>query len=99
MRKRTRAMMGVFLAATCAFATVATGCGGGGASAAGAEDDVLKIAVPIPLTGESAKAGKELQDTITMAFEEVDNKVAINPPRIIPTQGVIPARSNRSAEV
>lgn len=75
MRKRTRAMMGVFLAATCAFATVATGCGGGGASAAGAEDDVLKIAVPIPLTGESAKAGKELQDTITMAFEEVDNKV------------------------
>ena len=35
----------------------------------------MKIAVPIPLTGESAKAGKELQDTITMAFEEVDNKV------------------------
>ena len=27
------------------------------------------------MTGESAKAGKEIQDTVTLAFEEVGNKV------------------------
>ncbi len=74
MKKRTRATIGLFLAATCIFGTLASGCGGGG-GAASADDDVVKIAVPIPLTGESAKAGKEIQDAVTMAFDEVDNKV------------------------
>ena len=73
MRKQKRAMVAVALAAVCAFGTVASGCGGG--ATAGADDGVVKIAVPIPLTGESAKAGGELQDAITMAFEEVDYKV------------------------
>lgn len=70
MKKRTRAITGMMLAATCALGTVMSGCGGGGGG--GADDDVVKIAVPIPLTGESAKAGGELQDAITMAFEEID---------------------------
>lgn len=75
MRKRTKATIALFTAAMCAFGTVLTGCGGGGGASAGKDDDVLKIAVPIPLTGESAKAGKEIQDTVTLAFEEVGNKV------------------------
>lgn len=75
MRKRTKATIALFTAAMCAFGTVMTGCGGGGGASAGKDDDVLKIAVPIPLTGESAKAGKEIQDTVTLAFEEVGNKV------------------------
>ena len=70
MKKRTRAITGMMLAATCALGTVMSGCGGGGGG--GADDDVVKIAVPISLTGESAKAGGELQDAITMAFEEID---------------------------
>ena len=62
------------MAAVAMCGTMFAACGGGG-PAGGKDDKVLNIAVPILLTGESAKAGKEIQQTIQMAFEDVGNKV------------------------
>lgn len=56
-----------------AAALLFTGCG----SKEAAKEDVktLTVGVDLPLTGPSAKAGKEFQDTVTMAFEEVGYKI------------------------
>lgn len=52
--------------------TVIAGCGSEGS---GSDSKVLTVGVAIPLTGPSAKAGIEFQDTVKMVFEEVDYKI------------------------
>jgi len=52
-----------------------TGCGQKPAEEGAAAAKVLTVGVDLPLTGPSAKAGSEFKDTVTMAFEEVGNKI------------------------
>lgn len=40
-----------------------------------AKDKVFKVGVVAPLTGPSARAGQEHKGAISMAFEEVGNKI------------------------
>lgn len=57
-------------------ALVVTGCGPKETTESeGGDGKVLTVGVDLPLTGPSAKAGNEFKDTVTMAFEEVGNKI------------------------
>jgi len=58
-------------------ALVVAGCGNKEAAEGEGESEskVLTVGVDLPLTGSCAKAGTEFKDTVTMAFEEVGNKI------------------------
>jgi len=46
-------------------------CGGQGGSGGGEGEKMLKVALCVPITGESAKSGAGIRDTALMAFEDI----------------------------
>ncbi|ATW23744.1 ABC transporter substrate-binding protein [Candidatus Formimonas warabiya] len=71
--KRFNKLWPILLVVLLSTALLITGCGNKAATEGDAK--VLTIGVDLPLTGPSAKAGTEFKDTVTLAFEEVGNKI------------------------
>ncbi|HBV88566.1 ABC transporter substrate-binding protein [Desulfosporosinus sp.] len=72
MKKFTK-LGSIFLVMLLVVTLFASGCGQ--KSSSDGDSKVLTVGVDLPLTGPSAKAGQEFKDTVTMAFDEVGNKI------------------------
>ena len=67
---KARKVLALSLATLTAASMILTGCGG-----SSSDNSTIKVAIPIPLTGESAKAGAEIQEAYELAFKQIDNKI------------------------
>ena len=71
MRKTTKKMIAVGMAAVMmmGLASVTTGCGGSGSS----DSDTVKIGLATPLTGASAQDGKAIENGVNLAIKQAND--------------------------
>lgn len=87
--------LGVIGAAALSLALVAAGCGtqqGGNTASSGqggqaASGDVIKVGLPLPMTGSEATYGKDMENAIKLAVDEINAKGGVNGKKITTVTG------------